>query len=122
MKNDDITNMTDFELDPANPPKTDWTRFDAMTQEERHVAALSDPDALPASQAQLGRARRAPDIKAIRRGLNLTQEEFATQFELSLGAVRDWEQGSHHPDRAARALLKVIACNPKAVLDALRQR
>jgi putative transcriptional regulator len=53
--------------------------------------------------------------------LNLTQEEFAARFLLSLSAVRDWEQGNHQPDRAAQGLLKVIAHNPQVVVEALQQ-
>jgi len=29
---------------PTNVTKHDWSRFDAMTEEERHAAALSDPE------------------------------------------------------------------------------
>jgi hypothetical protein len=39
-------------------PKTDWRAFDAMSEEERHQAALSDPDCPPATEAQLSRAHR----------------------------------------------------------------
>jgi hypothetical protein len=37
-----------------------------MTEEERHQAALSDPDSLPATEAQLVRARRVPTASAKR--------------------------------------------------------
>lgn len=119
MKGDDT--IVQFELDPASPPRPDWRAFDAMTEQERHAAALVDPDCPPATAAQLARARRVPDIKAIRRRLNLTQEQFARRFQLSLGAVRDWEQGTHQPDHAARALLRVIAFDPDLVAEALSQ-
>ncbi len=82
---------------------TDWSNFDAMTEQERHMAALSDPDSLPASEKQLERARHVPNVRILRRKLNLTQEQFAHRFQLSLGAVRDWEQGRNQPDYAARA-------------------
>jgi putative transcriptional regulator len=44
-----------------------------MSEEERHRAALSDPDALPASKAQLARACRVPNVRALRRKLKLSQ-------------------------------------------------
>jgi predicted nucleic acid-binding Zn-ribbon protein len=47
-----------FKLHAKNPPKTDWRAFDAMSEEERHAAALSDSDCPPATEAQLARARR----------------------------------------------------------------
>jgi putative transcriptional regulator len=111
--------VTRFKLDPKKPPKTDWGTFDAMSEEERHRAALSDPDCPPASKAQLARARRVPTVRALRMKLNLTQEEFAARFHLPLGTVRDWEQGAHRPDKAAQVLLTVIARDPDAVSRAL---
>ena len=51
-------NITKYRLNPKRPPKTDWRAFDAMSDAERHQAALFDPDALPATEAQLARARR----------------------------------------------------------------
>jgi putative transcriptional regulator len=53
------------------------------------------------------------------RALGLTQEEFAACFRILLGTLRNWEQGKTQPDQAARAYLRVIARNPKAVLAAL---
>ena len=110
-----------FELDPERIPATDWSRFDAMTEQERHLAALSDPDSPPASEEQLARARRVPDVRTLRRKLKLTQEQFAQRFQLSLGAVRDWEQGRNQPDHAARTLLRVIEFDPDVVQQALQQ-
>ena len=52
--------------------------------------------------------------------MKLTQEEFAEQFQVPLGTLRDWEQGRVEPDQAAKAYLKVIAHNPALVLEALR--
>jgi len=51
-------NITRFKLNPKKPPKTDWRAFDAMSENGRHDAALSDADCQPASEAQLARARR----------------------------------------------------------------
>ena len=59
------------------------------------------------------------EVRALRKKLNLTQEQFATRFHLPLGTVRDWEQGAHRPDKAAQVLLTVIAKDPDAVARAL---
>jgi putative transcriptional regulator len=112
-------NITRFKLDPNKPPKTDWRAFDGMSEDERHRAALSDPDTRPATKARLARARRVPTVRALRQKLKLTQEEFAARFHLPLGTVRDWEQGAHRPDKAAQVLLTVIAKDPDAVARAL---
>jgi putative transcriptional regulator len=111
---------TRFRLNAKKPPRTDWRAFDAMSEAERQRAARADADAPPATAAQLARARRVPSVRALRQKLNLTQEEFATRFQLPLGTVRDWEQGAHRPDRAAQVLLTVIARDPDAVARALK--
>jgi putative transcriptional regulator len=97
----------------------DWSRFDAMTAEERHAAALSDPDAQPLTEEDFKRMKRTPQIKVIRRALQLSQEEFAQRFRIPLGTLRDWEQGRKEPDAAAKAYLIVIGRNPEAVRLAL---
>ena len=109
---------TKFKLDPKKPPKSDWRAFDAMTAADRRRAALSDPDAQPANEAQLARARRVPTVRALRKKLKLTQQEFATRFHLPLGTIRDWEQGAHRPDKAAQVLLTIIARDLDAVARA----
>ena len=60
---------------------------------------------------------RMPDVKAIRLGLNMSQEEFARKFGFSLATLRGWEQKRRHPDGPARVLLTVIAREPKAVRE-----
>ena len=112
--------ITRFKLNAKKPPKADWRAFDAMSEADRHRAALADADARPATRAQLARARRVPSVRALRAKLDLTQEEFAARFHLPLGTVRDWEQGAHRPDKAAQVLLTVIAKDPEAVARALK--
>ena len=91
-----------------------------MTEEEIHAAALSDPEALPMTEAELRNARRVPRVKTMRRALHLTQEEFAARYHIPLGTLRDWEQGRSEPDQTAKAYLKVIAANPEAIYQALQ--
>lgn len=58
-------NIMRFGLDPKKLLKTDWRAFDAMSDEQRHRTALSDPDAAPMTEAQLQRARRVPSPHAL---------------------------------------------------------
>ena len=90
-----------------------------MTEEQRHAAAVADPDAQPLSDADMDRMKPTPRLKIIRRALGLTQEEFAVRYQIPLGTLRDWEQGAKKPDQAARAYLRAIAGDPVAVLRAL---
>ena len=101
------------------PDRTDWSRVDAMTEEEIHAAAMADPDARPMTPEQMAKARRVPRVKTLRRALGLTQEEFASRYHIPLGTLRDWEQGRTEPDQPARAYLKIIASNPDWVSRAL---
>ena len=97
----------------------EWSRFDAVTDEQRHAAALADPDSQPWTEEQLRNAKRVVHVLLIRRRLKLTQEEFAEQFEIPIGTLRDWEQRRKEPDTAAKAYLRVINVDPDAVRKAL---
>ena len=72
--------------------------------------------------SQLGPPRYVPniDVRAIRDGLGLSQEEFATRYRLALRTIQEWEQGRKLPSEAARVLLFAIAREPKALARALR--
>ena len=107
---------------PKKEIKHDWSRVDAMTDEERHAAAMADPDARPMTDEEWARARRVPRAWIIRRAFKLSQEEFAAQFHIPIGTLRDWEQGRKEPDAAAKAYLRVIASAPDTVRKALLPR
>ena len=104
---------------PLQTGKTDWSRLDAMTEEEVLAAALADPDAQPSTPGQLKRMRRISPAKHLRWKLGLSQAEFAEKFHIPLGTLRDWEQHRTEPDQAARAYLKVIAADAGFVERAL---
>ena len=103
-------------------PEHDWSRLDAMTEAEKHAAAVSDPDNPPLTEEDMGRMKRAPRANVIRRALGLTLEEFAARYRIPVGMLRDWEEGRTQPDEAARAYLMVIAREPEMVRKALEPR
>jgi putative transcriptional regulator len=70
-----------------------------MTTEAIERAARADRNAQPLSESDLKRIRRTPQVKIIRRALDLTQEEFAARYHIPLGTLRDWEQGRAEPDQ-----------------------
>ena len=80
---------------------------------------MPDPEDRALTDADLVRMKRTPRVKIIRRALGLTQEEFAEQFHIPLGTLRDWEQDRNSPDTAAESYLRVIARDPEAVRRAL---
>lgn len=59
------------------------------------------------------------DVAGLRKRLGLTQREFADGFQISLSTLRNWEQGSRHPEGPARVLLKVIRKDPQHVIRAI---
>jgi putative transcriptional regulator len=104
------------------PDRTDWSRVDAMTDEEIHAAAMADPDARPMAPEEMAKAKRVPRVRTLRRALGLTQEEFSARYRIPLATLRDWEQGRTEPDQPARAYLKAIASNPDGVWKSLNER
>ena len=60
------------------------------------------------------------EVRSIRRRLHVSQTQFAHLIGISAATLRNWEQGRTYPEGAARALLKVAARRPEAVLAALR--
>ena len=59
------------------------------------------------------------DVKKIRARLGMSQTEFAMMIGVSVATLRNWEQGRRVPEGPARALLKVAATRPDAVMEAL---
>ncbi len=59
------------------------------------------------------------DVKALRSRLGQSQTEFALMIGVSVGTLRNWEQGRRRPDGPALALLRVATINPRLVVKAL---
>ncbi len=72
------------------------------------------------TKAKLHKFESKEEVDNVREKLGITQEEFAAAFMVSVATVRNWEQGRRTPQGPARVLLNVIAKNPKAVFDAIR--
>jgi putative transcriptional regulator len=62
----------------------------------------------------------APDVRAIRRRLHMSQHEFASAFRIPLATIKNWEQRRRAPDAPAAAYLQAIARQPQVIRDALR--
>ena len=60
-----------------------------------------------------------PDVRAIRRQLRMSQQEFARVYRIPLATLKNWEQGRHQPDAPAAAYLHVIAKYPREAQEAL---
>ena len=71
---------------------------------------------------EIGRVTQVavPTAATARGRLGMSQREFAVLLGVSVRTLQEWEQGRREPSGAARTLLKVAACEPRAVLNALR--
>jgi putative transcriptional regulator len=64
---------------------------------------------------------KAPDIRAIRERLGITQAIFADVLGVNVRTVQNWEQGHRVPTGPAMALLKIVEREPEAVFRALHE-
>ena len=94
----------------------DWDRVSRMSDEAVAEDIARDPDAMAFTDSD-GVALR---IQMIRKGLSLSQAQFAAQFHIPLATLKDWEQGRRQPEAAAWAYLQVIKGEPAAVRRALK--
>jgi putative transcriptional regulator len=61
-----------------------------------------------------------PDVRAIRKGLGLSQSDFSSTHHIPLATLKGWEQGRRQPDATASAYLSVIAHLPAEARCVLR--
>lgn len=57
------------------------------------------------------------DVKKIREGINRSQSQYAELLGISLGTIRNWEQGRRSPDGSARVLLSVAENDPEYLFN-----
>ena len=62
-----------------------------------------------------------PDVRAIRRSLRMTQEEFARTDKIPVATLKGWEQRRRHPDATVSAYLCVIERYPEEVRQVLAE-
>ena len=61
-----------------------------------------------------------PDVRLIREAAQISQSQFARLIGVNLRTLQNWEQLRTRPTGPAKALLKIVALNPKAI-EALHQ-
>lgn len=67
-----------------------------------------------------GRFESGEDFVALRRFVDLTQDEFARAIGISVHTLRNWEQGRRRPEGPAIALLRIAARHPRIIRENLR--
>jgi putative transcriptional regulator len=91
---------------------TDWSKIDAMTDEDIARQIATNPDAAPDMAPEI-------DVRAIRRAAGMTQAQFAATYEFSIRTVQEWERGAKKPSGPARTLLRAIKADPEGLRKAL---
>lgn len=90
--------------------------FDELVASVREGGAIFRGKMTPS----LAFAVDGPDVKEIRSRYGLSQSEFAAMLGISVGTLRNWEQGRRAPEGPARVLLQVAAKHPEVVWDVVR--
>ena len=98
----------------ARKPKINRAKLRATTDTDIARQIAEDPDTAPEISLD---TLIAP--KNLRHRLNMTQEEFANALGIPVATLRNWEQGRHGIDPAARSLLILIARDPEETLATL---
>ena len=62
-----------------------------------------------------------PDVKAIRKAADISQSQFAKLIGVNVRTLQNWEQHRTKPSGPARALLKIVASDPKSAIEALHR-
>lgn len=88
---------------------------------EKLVASIKEAGEIKAGRKAPSRVFeiKAPEIKAVRKQLNVSQNEFALMIGVSVRTLQNWEQGRRKPEGPAKALLRIASRHPDVVLDAL---
>lgn len=90
--------------------------FDELIKSVRQAGKIKRGELNPSRTARFD----PDDVRRIRKGLGLSQSEFALLIGVSASTLQNWEQGRRQPEGPARALLRIAATHPKALLDALQ--
>ena len=86
------------------------------------IAAMAEAAAHAQGKGKMARIHtiEVPDVRAIREGLGLSQQAFASAYRIPLSTLKGWEQGRRQPDATASAYLSVIAGLPQQAREVLR--
>jgi putative transcriptional regulator len=90
--------------------------FEELMESARQAVAIRRGEMKPSRVFKFEDADT--DVAALRERFGLSQPRFAAMLGISVGTLRNWEQGRRRPEGPARVLLRVAARNPEAVLAA----
>lgn len=89
--------------------------FERLKDSMEQMTEIVDGERAPSREFQVN----AVQVKNIRQATGLSQSGFAQLISVSVGTLKNWEQGRREPTGPAKALLKAIERDPVHVLSAL---
>jgi putative transcriptional regulator len=89
--------------------------FDELLESVREGGAILRGEREPSRRF----AFEEPDVRGLREKHGLSQPKFAALMGISVGTLRNWEQGRRKPEGSARVLLRVVERHPEAVFEAV---
>ena len=93
----------------------DKTLFEDLVSSLQEAKAISNGKAAPSRRFEV----TAPDAKAVREQIGLSQSEFARLMRVSVKTLQNWEQHRRNPTGPAAALLKIVSTAPDVALKSL---
>ncbi|HSU15041.1 MAG TPA: helix-turn-helix domain-containing protein [Longimicrobium sp.] len=96
--------------------------FDELLDSVRQGGAILRGDAQPSRAFEFPEKDGIPDVAAIRERFGVSQARFAEMMGISLGTLRNWEQGRRVPEGPANVLLEVAYKAPDVVRRVVRER
>ena len=93
----------------------DKTLFEDLVGSLQEAKAISKGKAAPSRCFEV----TAPDAKAVREQIGLSQSEFARLMRVSVKTLQNWEQHRRNPTGPAAALLKIMSSAPDVALRSL---
>ncbi|MBF1996613.1 NadS family protein [Serratia symbiotica] len=92
--------------------------FDRLKESMAQMNEIIDGERAPSREFQVS----AVQVKTIRQAMGLSQPVFAALISVSVGTLKNWEQGRREPTGPAKALLRAIERDPQHVLPALSSK
>lgn len=89
--------------------------FDDLVQSLKEAKAIAHGEAPASRRIKV----TAPDVKAVREQIGLSQSEFARLMQVSIKTLQNWEQHRRNPTGPAAALLKIVRIAPDVALKTL---
>ena len=89
--------------------------FDDLVQSLKEAKDISKGKAKASRRFDIS----APDVRAVREQIGLSQSEFARLMRVSIKTLQNWEQHRRNPTGPAAALLKIVSTAPDLALRSL---